>query len=66
MKDVQAGIIQKTEILCVLKKLGEKLNDDEEIFLNSNMHNNMKQFELASTNIGLFKNIFLELIFSII
>ncbi len=46
--------MQKVEILCALKKLGEKLSDEEEEFLNSNMHNNMKQFEVASTNIGNF------------
>ena len=44
--------MQKVEILCALQKLGEKLNNDEEEFLKSNMHNNMKQFEIASTQIG--------------
>ena len=50
--DSQNGVVQKVEILCALQKLGEKLTEEEEYFLKSNMHNNMKQFELASTNIG--------------
>lgn len=51
-KDLQQSIQQKVEILFALQKLGEKLTSEEEDFMASNMHNNMKQFEVASTNIG--------------
>jgi hypothetical protein len=49
-------MIQKVEILCALQKLGEILSEEEEIFLSSNLSNNMKQFEIASdsTEIGIF------------
>ena len=52
ISDMQMGIMQKVEILCALKKLGDKLSDEEENFISSNINNNMKQFEKASTNIG--------------
>ena len=45
--------MQKVEILCALEKLGEKLSDEENKFLGENINNNMKQFELASSNIGI-------------
>ena len=45
-------IAQKVEILCVLKKLGENLSGEEEDYLNTNMNANLKQFEVASTNIS--------------
>jgi hypothetical protein len=48
--------MQKVEILCALKKLGEKLSEDEESFVKTNINNNMKQFEIASTNIGIIIN----------
>jgi hypothetical protein len=44
--------MQKVEILCALQKLGETLTDEENKFLNDNINNNMRQFELASTSIG--------------
>jgi hypothetical protein len=47
------GITLKVEILCALKKLGEKLDEIEEEFLNQNINANLKQFELASSNIGM-------------
>lgn len=56
LKDVQSGVMQKVEILCALQKLGEKLSDEEKKFVSENINNNMKQFELASTNIGIEKN----------
>ena len=52
VKDVQAGIMQKVEILCALQKLGEKLTEEQENFLSNNMDNSMKQFELASNSVG--------------
>ena len=58
IKDIQnVNIIQKVEILCALQKLGEILSEEEEIFLTSNLSNNMKQFEIASdsTEIGIFE-----------
>ena len=55
LKDVQSGVMQKVEILCALQKLGEKLSDEENKFVSENINNNMKQFELASTNIGIEK-----------
>lgn len=51
-KDVQSGVMQKVEILCALQKLGEKLSDEETRFMQENLNNNMKQFELASSGIG--------------
>ena len=48
IKDVQSGVNQKVEILVALQKLGEKLSDEEEVFLSSNISSNMKQFELAA------------------
>lgn len=51
-KDIQQALRQKVEILCALQKLGEKLTDEENKFLASNINNNMKEFEIASTNIG--------------
>ncbi len=44
--------MQKVEILCALQKLGEKLTDEEQKFVSDNISNNMKQFEIASINIG--------------
>jgi hypothetical protein len=58
-KDVQSGVLQKVEILVALQKLGENLSDEEQNFLSNNINNNMKQFEVASTNIG--KKIILQL-----
>ncbi len=52
IKDVPNGVMQKVEILCALQKLGEKLTDEEQRFVSENISNNMKQFEIASTNIG--------------
>lgn len=49
---LQDGILQKVEILCALKKLGEKLSDADEEFLITNMNSNLKQFEVASNTIG--------------
>ena len=49
--------MQKVEILFALQKLGEMLTPEEEEFMSNNMKNSMKQFEMASTKIGLFKNI---------
>jgi hypothetical protein len=46
------AVVQKVEILCALQKLNETLTADENEFLQTNMHNNMKQFEVASSNIG--------------
>jgi hypothetical protein len=60
VKDIQAGIMQKVEILFALQKLGEKLKPEEDEFLVANMHNSMKQFEVASTNIGLFSIFFFK------
>ncbi len=58
------AIIQKVEILSALKKLNEKLTEDESEFLAANMNNNMKQFEVASSNIGqLTENLNASLIF---
>jgi hypothetical protein len=65
VKDIQAGIMQKVEILFALQKLGEKLKPEEDEFLVANMHNSMKQFEVASTNIGLFSIFFKELNFPV-
>ena len=54
-KDVESSIIQKVEILCALQKLGEQLNEEEKVFLESNLSSNMKQFELATdSKIGKF------------
>jgi hypothetical protein len=44
--------MQKVEILFALKKLNEKLTQEEENFLSNNMQNSMKQFEMAQTQIG--------------
>ena len=57
IKDVQNATLQRVEILCALQKLGEKLNEEEEMFLSSNLSNNMKQFEIASDSakIGILK-----------
>ena len=52
VKNLESSILQKVEILCALQKLGEKLTEDEQKFLSTNINNNMKQFELASNNIG--------------
>ena len=52
VNDVQMAVVQKVEILCALQKLNETLTADENEFLQTNMHNNMKQFEVASSNIG--------------
>ena len=46
------GVSQKVEILCALKKLGEKLTDAQEDYLNVNMNASLKQFEIASSSIG--------------
>lgn len=46
------GAYQKVEILCALKKLGEKLSSEEEEYLVRNMNADLKQFEVASTNIS--------------
>ena len=46
------AVVQKVEILCALQKLNEKLTTEEDEFLKTNMDNNMKQFEVASSNIG--------------
>lgn len=46
------GIMQKVEILCALKKLGEKLSDLQEEFLNVNMNASLKQFQVASSSIS--------------
>ncbi len=54
IEDINLAIIQKVEILSALKKLNEKLTDEEKEFLTANMNNNMKQFEVASSNIGKF------------
>lgn len=51
--DIQLAIVQKVEILCALQKLNEKLTAEENEFLQTNKNNNMKQFEVASSNIGL-------------
>jgi hypothetical protein len=48
------GIQMKAEILCALKKLGEKLNEIEEEFLGRNINAGLKQLELASNTIGMF------------
>ena len=58
MPDQKIAILQKVEILCALQKLGEKLSQEEVNFLTANMDNNMKQFELASTDIGKKKYFF--------
>jgi hypothetical protein len=46
------GIMQKVEILCALKKLGEKLSESQEEFLNINMNASLKQFSVASNSIS--------------
>lgn len=50
--DVKSSLRQKLEILYALQKLGDKLTADENEFLASNSNTNMKEFEIASTNIG--------------
>lgn len=52
--DVKSALRQKLEILFALQKLGEKLTVDENEFLLSNSNTNMKEFEIASTNISTF------------
>lgn len=52
--DVKSALRQKLEILYALQKLGEKLTVDENEFLLLNSNTNMKEFEIASTNIGTF------------
>ena len=44
--------MQKVEILCALKKLGEKLSESQEEFLNINMNSSLKQFSVASNSIS--------------
>ena len=44
--------MQKVEILCALKKLGEKLSESQEEFLNINMNASLKQFSVASNSIS--------------
>jgi hypothetical protein len=54
---VEDGTPIKVEILFALKKLGEKLNENEDEFLNQNIgnqSNGLKQFELATNSIGKF------------
>ena len=46
------GLMQKVEILCALKKLGEKLSESQEEFLNINMNASLKQFSVASNSIS--------------
>lgn len=53
LKDTQAGLRQKLEILCALQKLGDKLTPDEIQFLTQNSNTSMKEFEIASSNIGI-------------
>ncbi|KAH0502180.1 Protein LZIC [Microtus ochrogaster] len=43
---------QKVEILTALRKLGEKLTDDEEAFLTANAGAALSQFEKVSTDLG--------------
>ncbi|XP_032750319.1 protein LZIC isoform X1 [Rattus rattus] len=43
---------QKVEILTALRKLGEKLTDDDEAFLSANAGAVLSQFEKVSTELG--------------
>ncbi|KAL6081987.1 hypothetical protein STEG23_002241, partial [Scotinomys teguina] len=44
---------QKVEILTALRKLGEKLTEDDEAFLSANAGAALSQFEKVSTDLGL-------------
>ncbi|RMB91568.1 hypothetical protein DUI87_31797 [Hirundo rustica rustica] len=43
---------QKLEILTALRKLGEKLTGDDEMFLSTNAGTALSQFERVSTDLG--------------
>ncbi|NWI26615.1 LZIC protein, partial [Sula dactylatra] len=43
---------QKVEILTALRKLGEKLTPDDEVFLSANAGTALSQFERVSTDLG--------------
>ncbi|KAJ7401268.1 Protein LZIC [Pitangus sulphuratus] len=43
---------QKVEILTALRKLGEKLTGDDEMFLSANAGTALSQFERVSTDLG--------------
>ncbi|KAM9256427.1 protein LZIC isoform 2-T2 [Cariama cristata] len=43
---------QKVEILTALRKLGEKLTPDDEMFLSANAGTALSQFERVSTDLG--------------
>ncbi|XP_075028544.1 protein LZIC isoform X2 [Calonectris borealis] len=43
---------QKVEILTALRKLGEKLTQDDEMFLSANAGTALSQFERVSTDLG--------------
>ncbi|KFW83741.1 Protein LZIC, partial [Phalacrocorax carbo] len=43
---------QKLEILTALRKLGEKLTPDDEVFLSANAGTALSQFERVSTDLG--------------
>ncbi|KFO77251.1 Protein LZIC, partial [Cuculus canorus] len=43
---------QKLEILTALRKLGEKLTPDDELFLSANAGTALSQFEKVSTDLG--------------
>ncbi|XP_038015466.1 protein LZIC isoform X1 [Motacilla alba alba] len=49
---------QKLEILTALRKLGEKLTGDDEMFLSTNAGTALSQFERVSTDLGQFPHTF--------
>ena len=49
---------QTVEILTALKKLGDKLNPEEEAFLQSNSSSSLKEFEQVSSDLGEYSSYF--------
>ena len=57
------AIAQSVEILTALKKLGEALDPEEEMYLQNNSSASLKQFEQVSSDLGMFRMFSLFMLF---